>query len=160
MPTMMKSTDFVPDHGAMPLEWGGYIIRPSDEKHSSYAGFPNEPGIYAMYSRVGDLMYVGRSVAIATRLRQHAQGTYFFGGSPSMYSFKLVPEPLITAVEVAHIKALEPPENVLRESGGKISLIETMVPAIHQIWAYELPRQRARLDTYYRETAEQIAARL
>jgi hypothetical protein len=72
MPTMMKSTDFVPDHGAMPLEWGGYIIRPSDEKHSSYAGFPNEPGIYAMYSRVGDLMYVGRSVAIATRLRQHA----------------------------------------------------------------------------------------
>lgn len=143
----------------MPLVWGGYIIRPDDEKFSSYRGFPNEPGIYGMYTKDQDLIYIGRSVAIASRLRQHARRTFFQGGDPSFYSYRLVPECAIMAVEVAHIKALGPRENQFMEVGGCL-LREPMTPAVAHVWRDALPVQRARVDARYSEMMEQIAARL
>lgn len=158
--TMKSATNVAAlPHEPLPLEWGGYIIRPTDEKHQSFAGFPNAPGVYALYTSVGDLMYVGRSVAIATRLRQH-DGTAFWGGKPSLYSFRLVPLGFIAAVECAHIQALAPPENQFMEVGGHAAMRRPMISAIERIWREALPAQRERLDAAYTVIAEQIAARL
>jgi hypothetical protein len=147
------------DVAELPLTWGGYIIRPTDAKYRDIREAPNECGIYGWYSGDGDLMYVGRSVAIATRLRQHRLGTHFMGGEPAYFSFKLVPERFVAGVEVAHIRTLEPPENTLMESRS-VPFWDALVAAIDSIWADDLPRQRARLDARYTELAEQIARSL
>ena len=155
-------TDIALDlHGidVMPLVWGGYIIRPADTKYSNVYDAPNAPGIYGWYTSKGDLMYIGRSVAIQTRLRQHERQTVFWGGSPTYYSYKLVPECALLPVEVAHIKALQPVENQFLEAGYP-SVQDQMIPAIKQVWGDELPRQKARLESQYRALAEQIASRL
>jgi hypothetical protein len=145
-------------HDVRPLDWGAYIIRPTDQKHEDIYAAPNVPGIYAWYSRAGDLMYVGRSVAIATRLRQHRQGTVF-DATPSLYSYRLIPFELMAGVEVAHIDTLSPPENRYRDSYST-PFQHDLEAAIEAIWRDVLPAQRERLHAGYMRLAEQIAARL
>lgn len=157
----MEINELGPDEiGAMPLVWAGYIIRPCDRKFSNYQDFPNTSGIYAMYTAAGDLTYIGRSVAIHSRLRQHARTTFFWGGDPSLYSYREVPEVLCSAIEVAHIKALQPIENQFTESGGYEWLQRLMTPAIECAWRDVRPAQAERIDALYGKLAEQIASRL
>ncbi len=144
---------------AMPLTWAGYIIRPTDEKYADVADAPQESGIYGWYTSHGDLMYVGRSNSIRSRLRQHERGTIFLGGRPTFYSYKLVPDCAIVGVEVAHIKALAPRENSFMEAGCSL-LNEQMIAAIEHVWKDAMPVQVARLDAQYSAIIQQIADRL
>jgi hypothetical protein len=141
-----------------PLIWGAYIIRPTDRKYEDIREAPNAPGIYAWYSRAGDLMYVGRSVAIASRLRQHQRRTAFWA-TPSLYSYRLVPPELVAGVEVAHIDALSPRENRSKDSAST-PFQDALTAAIEAAWQDVLSAQQARLDAAYTKLAEQIAARL
>lgn len=142
----------------MPLAWGGYIIRPADQKHEDIRLAPNTSGIYAWYARNGYLMYVGRSVNIAARLRQHRAGTCFTA-TPSLYSFRRVPEHLIAGVEGAHIRTLSPIENRAGESRST-PFQQEMEAAIDAAWCDALPVQIAWLNDAYTKLNEQIAAQL
>jgi hypothetical protein len=144
---------------AMPLAWGGYIIRPSDPKFTDRRQAPNDCGIYAWYTRDCELMYVGRSKAISTRLVQHDKGTNFCGGRPTYYSYRLIPEHLVSGVENAHIRALNPRENMYAE-GWSVAFGEELEAAIQRAWREVLPAQTASLEKKYTALAEQIAARL
>lgn len=151
-----RSAERPPTHH--PLEWGAYIIRPSDQKYEDIRRAPNEPGIYAWYSRRGDLMYIGRSVAIATRLRQHQTGTCFTM-TPTLFSFRVVPRELMSGVEVAHIDTLAPPENRYRDSFST-PFQDELERAIDAAWRDVLADQKARVYAAYSAYIEQIAARL
>ena len=89
---------------------------------------------------------------------QHKRGTHFHGGDPTYFSFRAVPEEFIIGVEVAHIRALSPPENMYRESGR--CHIDGFQQAVEQVWADALPAQTERIEAHYSRLAEQIAARL
>lgn len=140
------------------MEWGAYIIRPTDRKYEDIREAQNEPGVYAWYSRRGDLMYIGRSVAIATRLHQHRTGTAFTM-TPSLFSFRVVPRELVAGVEVAHIDALDPPENRSRDSSST-PFQDELEAAIDAAWRDVLPAQKERVYAAYTAYLEQIAARL
>lgn len=141
----------------MPLAWGGYIIRPTDRKYGDIRQAPNTSGIYAWYAQNGYLMYVGRSVQIATRLRQHQMTS--FTARPSLFSFREVPERLIAAVEGAHIRVLAPIENRAGESRST-SFQKELEAAIEAEWRDVLPVQTEWLEAAYMKIAEQIAASL
>jgi hypothetical protein len=141
------------------VPWPDWIIRPTDEKLTNIREAPNDAGIYGWYSGDGDLMYIGRSIAIATRLQQHRMSTMFFGGDPVFYSYRLVPYQLIGAVEVAHIDTLDPPENRYRDSYSA-PFVPAMCAELRKLWEPVLPAQRARLDARSMEIAQQIASRL
>lgn len=141
-----------------PLEWGGWIIRPTDAKHEDIRSAPNTSGIYAWYAKNGYLMYVGRSVRIATRLRQHREGTCFTA-TPSLFSYREVPEHLIAGVEAAHINALNPIENRAGESRST-PFREAMEAALEAAWRDVLPVQREWLNAAYMRLAQEFAASL
>lgn len=141
-----------------PLDWGGWFIRPTDRKYENIREAPNTPGIYAWYARNGYLMYVGRSVNIATRLRQHREGTCFMA-TPSLFSFREVPDRLIAGVEAAHILALSPIENRAGET-SRTPFHDAMMAAIDAAWRDVLPAQKTWLDAAYTKLMEEIAARL
>lgn len=147
------------DLAANPLTWGGYIIRPTDPKFTDIRQAPNVPGIYAMYTKDGDLMYVGRSVAISDRLWQHKRRSHFVDARPVFYSWREVPEFAIAGVEVAHIKALTPIENRFMEAGVH-AIHDQMMEAISATWADCLPEMKRRIDENLTRDLEQIASRL
>src|SRR5213592_540796 len=97
------------------------------------------PGIYAWYTRNGYLMYVGRSANISNRLRQHQQGTCFTA-TPSLFSYRLVPERLIAGVEAAHLLALDPIENRAGEA-RRAPFHDAMMQAISSAWCEALSVQ-------------------
>lgn len=131
--------------GDMPLAWGGYIIRPDDEKFSDVYSAPQDSGIYGWYSSTGDLVYIGKSVNIAERLIAHKRSTSFMWSRPCFYSYRTIPEQWILGAEAAHIDALWPLEN--HQAGrSHWAWRKQMAAAIEQIWAPVLPEQRARID--------------
>ena len=139
----------------MPLAWGGYIIRPTDRKYPSIRDIPRASGIYGWYSRDGDLLYVGRSRCMGSRLRDHHMPS--FGGV--MLSYRMVPEQYLDGVEMAHIKTLEPFHNEACEAADTPfwnAMCAAIDAAWRDVWPTMLERVRAR------ETAihEQIASRL
>jgi hypothetical protein len=142
-----------------PLEWGGYIIRPDDAKFKNVADAPNDPGIYGWYTADQDLVYIGRSTAIASRLRQHQRRTFFWGGDPVFFSFRTVPLTLIAGVECAHIRALGTMENSFMESKS-VAFGADLETAIQQAWEKVFTEQRDRVSARYHALAEKIAARL
>jgi hypothetical protein len=143
----------------LPLAWGGYIIRPTDQKYPSIRHIPDCSGIYGWYTRDGDLMYVGRSRRMRSRLRDHHMPS--FGGS--MLSYRLVPEQYLAGVEMAHIKTLEPYHNDAREAAG-LPFWDAMCGAIdaawQDVWPVMYERVYATERAIVRKVAEQIAARL
>jgi hypothetical protein len=138
----------------MPLAWGGYIIRPTDRRYADIREAPNTSGIYAWYAKNGYLMYVGRSVQIATRLRQHQMTS--FTARPSLFSFLEVPDRLIAAVEGAHIRVLAPIENRAGESRST-SFQKEMEAAIEAEWRDVLPVQTEWLDAAYSRIMAAVA---
>lgn len=145
--------------GAFPasasLDWGGYIIRPTDRKYPSIHGIPNSSGIYGWYSRDGDLLYIGRSVSMNSRLRDHHMPCW--GGS--MLSYREVPLEYLAGVEMAHIRTLAPYHNVARE-GASLPFWKDFCAAIDAAWCEVLPAMQERVEARETAIAEQIAARL
>jgi hypothetical protein len=143
-----------------PLDWGAYILRPTDPHYPwlSHKLAPHESGIYALHSCDGDLMYIGRSNDISDRLFRHQTRTAF-SIDPHYYSFRRVPKLLIAAVEVAHIKALQPHENSFDESAAT-TFTPQIRDAICTAWAKVLPEMKRRVYARYSDEIEQIAARL
>jgi hypothetical protein len=139
----------------LPLEWGGYIIRPTDEKFDSIYDLPNDGGVYAWYSREGDLLYVGRSIEMNSRLRRHHMPLW--GGV--LLSYRIVPDRYLAGVERAHIDALCPYHNVSRESAN-LPFWGSFCQAIRAAWEDVLPAMKERVRTREHEIAEQIAGRL
>lgn len=107
----------------------------------------------------GELMYIGRSKTIQDRLRKHERRTVFSSGNPTHFSFKIVPESLIAAVEVAHIRALAPFENMFMEASGS-TLHDPMTAAIQQAWGNTAGAHRESIGVRHSALLEQIAARL
>jgi hypothetical protein len=144
----------------MPLDWGGYILRPTDPHYpwSRHRLAPHESGIYALHSCDGDLMYVGRSNDIGGRLLRHKTRSAF-SIDPHYFSFRRVPRNLIAAIEVAHIKALCPHENEFEESAATF-FTPQLRDAICAAWADVLPEINQRVHERYSQEMEQIAARL
>jgi|GEM_PF-4003765 len=138
-----------------PLEWADYLIRPTDQKYPTTQGIPNASGVYAWYSRDGDLLYIGRSLTLNTRLRKHHMP--MFGGV--LLSYRPVPDEYLAGVEMAHVKTLEPFHNEAREACG-LPFWDDLCRAIDAAWADVLPGMRARVIAHDRETNEQIAAGL
>lgn len=149
----------LPTIASMPLVWGGYIMRPGDTKYTDTKDAPNEPGLYAWHSADGDLMYIGRSNTVRDRLRRHLAHSCFFSGEPRFFSFRRVPKAFLATMEVAHIQALEPLENIFEESAG-VSVRGFIEPAIEAAWASVRAEQQERLYRRYSAHVEQIAARL
>jgi hypothetical protein len=141
--------------GPMPLDWAGWIIRPTDQKYPSIYDLPNTSGIYAWYSKEGDLLYIGRSVAMNSRLRQHHMGA--FGGR--MLSYREVPERYLAGVEMAHINTLAPFHNEAREASS-LPFWDDMCAAIELAWLDVWPAMNARVAARESAINEQIAARL
>jgi hypothetical protein len=137
-----------------PLEWGAYVIRPTDAKVRPQ-DVPNSCGIYAWHSREGDLLYIGRSVSMNSRLRRHHMPMY--GGFT--LSYRLVPSEYLAGVEMAHIKTLEPFHNAAQESDG-LPFWGAMCAAIDAAWRGVWPEMRERVRARESAIAEQIAARL
>lgn len=138
-----------------PLEWGSYIIRPTDAKLPGISHVPNSSGIYAWYSRQGDLLYIGRSVSMNTRLRRHHMTLW--GGV--LLSYRLVPHHLLAGVEMAHIKTLGPYHNAAEQSDG-LPFWDAMCAAIDSAWRDVWPEMSERVRARERAITEQIAARL
>lgn len=138
-----------------PLEWGGWIIRPTDRKYQRSEEIPNSSGIYAWYSREGDLLYVGRSKAMNTRLWDHHM--VFWGGV--LLSYREVPEEYLNGVEMVHIKTLAPSQNVARQAAA-LPFWGAMSQAIDRAWQDVLPAMKERIAARDTALAEQIAARL
>ena len=142
-----------------PLEWGAYIIRPEDRKHTNTREASNGPGIYAWYTADQDLIYVGQSVHIATRLFQHQTGTFFWLGVPSYFSFREVPLQYLDAVEAAHIRVLAPYEN--KSWGrGSCEFGAELSAAIQQAWADVRPAQHDRIDAISDRMSEELAEKI
>jgi hypothetical protein len=137
-----------------PLDWGGYILRPTDPKVRAL-DVPNSSGIYAWHSRDGDLLYIGRSVSMNSRLRMHHMPG--FGGFA--LSYRLVPEEFLAGVEMAHVKTLEPFHNVAHEAAG-LPFWDAMCGAIDAAWRDVWPEMRERVQARESAIIEQIAARL
>jgi hypothetical protein len=116
---------------------------------------PNSSGIYAWHSRDGDLLYIGRSVSMNSRLRRHHMPCW--GGA--MLSYRLVPGEYLAGVEMAHIKTLEPFHNAAQESDG-LPFWGAMCAAIDAAWRGVWPEMRERVRARESAIAEQIAARL
>jgi hypothetical protein len=138
-----------------PLEWGAYIIRPTDKKYPRIYDVPNQSGVYAWYSREGDLLYIGRSLSMNSRLRSHHMPG--FGGA--MLSYRLVPEKYLAGVEMAHVKTLEPFHNSARESAD-LPFWGAMCAAIDGAWRDIWPEMYERVRARESAINEQIAARL
>lgn len=137
-----------------PLDWGGYILRPTDAKVRPQ-DVPNSSGIYGWHSREGDLLYIGRSVTMNSRLRRHHMPVW---GGFSL-SYRLVPAEYLAGVEMAHIKTLEPFHNAAQESDG-LPFWDAMCGAIDAAWRDVWPPMRERVRARESAIAEQIAARL
>jgi hypothetical protein len=140
---------------ALPLEWGGFIIRPTDRKYTSIHDIPNACGIYAWYSWDGDLLYVGRSRSMSSRLRGHHMPDW--GGR--LLSYRLVPERHLAGVEMAHIKTLGPYHNQALEASS-LPFWGAMCSAIDQAWQDVLPAMQERVEARESAIVDQIAARL
>lgn len=97
---------------AIPKCWQNLLILPTDQRFSDIQDLPTDPGLYAMYTQDGRLMYVGKSNNIHHRLRQHERRSFWFNDWPAFYSCRPIEDHvMLHRVEVAHIYALTPSEN-------------------------------------------------
>lgn len=101
------------DDIAVPDEWKNLLILPNAELLQDRKQIDNCPGIYAVYGADRQLAYIGKSKAVATRLRDHWLQTFFFNTVPTYFTFREIEDPILQRdMEVAHIHALRPPENM------------------------------------------------
>lgn len=143
------------DEQPSPLTWGGFIIRPTDPKFAEFRHVPNVSGVYAWYSRDGDLLYIGRSTSMNSRLRGHHMP--MLGGVS--FSFRPVPYRHLNGVEMAHIDTLRPFQNAGYEA-EHLDFWDDFCAAIDSAWRDVLPEQEARVAARNREDAARMAATL
>jgi hypothetical protein len=77
---------------------------------------PIESGIYMLFGADGGLDYVGKAKNINKRLREHLMGMVDGRRPPySRFAWMELPRYAYHDIEVAHIYAMEPPQNRLYE---------------------------------------------
>ena len=120
---------------ALRLDITPYILRPDAETYPAGAYPPQGEfgGIYMLFDADDALMYVGKSCGVGYRNVQH----YWAArrgerGRHACYSALPVPWEYVDGLEVAHIHALEPPENSLPRV--QWDRHEEAVKLIQEVW--------------------------
>jgi hypothetical protein len=117
--------------------WAQHILGPDVERVDAwlFAGHPADQGsgIYGLFD--GDrLIYIGKAALLATRIQQHQTAMkYARGQDYTAYACIAVPEDICGHVEVAHIHALQPPNNRQYKPGRWVSH-DPMVGLVKQAW--------------------------
>lgn len=120
-----------------PKSWWEHMVLTPDtlavhwrERHPHMNG----SGIYMLAGRDGGLDYIGKSKDLYQRINQHCLGAQY-GREPQYHSYACIelPEHAYHDVEVAHIYALEPPNNRKYDLTGWPAHAE-MVKHIKEIW--------------------------
>jgi hypothetical protein len=111
--------------------WQDYILDPNDgDDRYDWREVDDVSGIYALWSEIGELLYVGMATNIQSRALAHwRKGTIPF----ESLTLSAVPVIAMWEVEVAHIQALRPPFNRLFEQSHWIGH-PIMVDAIRLAW--------------------------
>jgi excinuclease UvrABC nuclease subunit len=114
---------YIIKNDSLPIEFG--------ESHPTAKG-----GVYALFNNDGGLLYIGKSLHIFNRITQHAWASD--RGERRKFKFWCAvdtPEDLMGMIEVAHIHALQPPENTLPRPDHEHH--EALVKAIKKEWGIE-----------------------
>ncbi len=88
-----------------------------------------DSGVYFLFAPDGGMTYIGQSLSIGYRLRQHALGRDF-----SHFGCIAVPDNMLNGVEGAYIEALDPAENRMAVTGMVPAWRAEMVEAIRDRW--------------------------
>lgn len=116
--------------------WMSMVLDPSCSVYAA-EDTPQEasaPGIYMLFGPADELLYVGKSNDINTRICSHYRLRRSRGGIPfAQFAFLPLPAYAVRDIEVAHIYALEPPHNKLFE---RISWQQhdAMIQHIQTVW--------------------------
>ena len=91
-------------------KWRDYILKPTAPLFKKIETDVPGGGVYALFSKDDDLLYIGRTVSFNSRLNSH----FWANKIPYKFFSTLdMPGELITDMEFAHIHALRPPHNGL-----------------------------------------------
>jgi len=105
-------------HAAPLARWRRLVLPCDSHAYDKREQCPFDgPGIYALFNKVDQLIYIGKSHMLAQRLNFHFTAARF-GRGMAYASFACLPLSTATYsdVEIAHIHALQPPLNRLYET--------------------------------------------
>lgn len=90
--------------------WRDYILKPNAPLFTRKERKPRGGGLYALFSKDDDLLYIGKTLSFNQRLNAHTWANKI---AYQFFSVLDMPPELITDMEFAHIHALRPPINGL-----------------------------------------------
>ena len=115
--------------------WREMLITPASKRNQINKEFPPDAsGVYGLYSKDGELRYIGKSGNVQRRIGDHWNaGVYGRREKVFFWSLVLIPKDLMTDIETAHIIALHPIDNK-RLDYSKHPEHMDMVDAIREAW--------------------------
>jgi hypothetical protein len=132
-----------------PLHWGAYLLRPEMQLYAPNHPAPTACAIYGLFSADGRVLYIGRTVQLQARIRQHLFASLRgLRGKFDRYGFRLAPEHMLRDFEIAHIQALYPEQNYSCEN-PEWEPHDEMVAALRCIWRERAQPARAKKPVPY-----------
>jgi hypothetical protein len=116
------------------FDWRCHLIVPTTKKHPLNEFAPDVSGIYGLYSKEGALRYIGKSIGLERRIRDHWNDS-MYGRRSKFYAWSCVPIPKehMTDIETAHIVGLQTIDNKRFDYSKNTNHMD-MVDAIRAAW--------------------------